>query len=302
MISRINPRQVEAFHKVILTGGITQAASIMNITQPAVSRLIKDFEYALNLKLFKREGRSLEPREEALRLFCEVGRLYFGLDHIARTAEEIRQSKSRVLRIGAVSALATLCTETILPPLLRTNSELSLFMEVENTTTIIDMVLSNQYDVGFIHGRPQLGGLKADLLGVAKSVAVLSPNHPLADTTVLTLANLTQYRAILPCLKTVMREQLSQQLIQHNYKFHSLIETSLSKCCAMAANGLGIGIVDLITAMTSSARIIVKPIEPAIEVSWLAIFPLKNTRGLMVEHIVNHMREIVSNFTAPEYG
>ncbi|MCL6408690.1 LysR family transcriptional regulator, partial [Dickeya dadantii] len=56
---RINPRQVEAFHKVILTGGITAAANMMYITQPAVSRLIKDFEDALNLKLFDRDGRGL---------------------------------------------------------------------------------------------------------------------------------------------------------------------------------------------------------------------------------------------------
>ncbi|GAB7212463.1 hypothetical protein OS31_39730 [Dickeya oryzae] len=118
-MSRINLRQVEAFHKVILTGGITQAANIMNITQPAVSRLIKDFEYAVKLKLFDRDGRGLEPREEALKLFREIERLYLGLDHILRVADDIRHAKGSVLRIGAVSALANLCTERIFPSMLK---------------------------------------------------------------------------------------------------------------------------------------------------------------------------------------
>ncbi|WP_281406794.1 LysR family transcriptional regulator [Phyllobacterium endophyticum] len=38
-------RRVEAFDAVMLTGQMTIAAKLMSITQPAVSRLIRDFEY-----------------------------------------------------------------------------------------------------------------------------------------------------------------------------------------------------------------------------------------------------------------
>src|SRR5471030_2522228 len=93
-MTKINPRQVEAFHKVILTGSITAAANMMNITQPAVSRLIRDFEYAVDLKLFDRDGRGLIPRDDAIKLYREVERLYLGLEHISRIAEEIRHSKA----------------------------------------------------------------------------------------------------------------------------------------------------------------------------------------------------------------
>ncbi|MGB5839392.1 MAG: LysR family transcriptional regulator, partial [Brucella anthropi] len=40
----MNLRQVEAFRTVMLTGKMTAAAELMSITQPAVSRLIRDFE------------------------------------------------------------------------------------------------------------------------------------------------------------------------------------------------------------------------------------------------------------------
>ncbi|PIJ51170.1 LysR family transcriptional regulator [Erwinia sp. OLTSP20] len=301
-MSRINPRQVEAFHKVILTGGITQAANMMNITQPAVSRLIKDFEYALNLKLFDRDGRGLEPREEALKLFREVERIYLGLDHIARIADDIRQSRNSVLRVGAVSALSALCTESILPSLLRNNPELSLFMDVESTTSIIDMVLSNQYDVGFIYGRPTLKGLRADLLGVSQAVAVMAIDHPLSQQPKITLQDLTRYRAILPGRKTVMRERLAQLHSEADLTLFSPIETSLVQCCNLAAAGLGIAVVDIVTAKTSPSEIVMKPFEPLIEVAWLAIFPPQHGRSMVVEQLVEKMREKLAMLERPAFN
>ena len=62
---RLNQRQVEAFRAVMVTGGITSAAQLMNVTQPAVSRLIRDLQVAVGLRLFERVGTRLLPTSEA---------------------------------------------------------------------------------------------------------------------------------------------------------------------------------------------------------------------------------------------
>lgn len=90
---RLHPRQVEAFRGIMLTGSITLAAQMMNVTQPAVSRLIRDFEIAVDLRLFDRDGRRLVARAEAIRLYREVERFYLGLDHIGAIADDIRGSR-----------------------------------------------------------------------------------------------------------------------------------------------------------------------------------------------------------------
>ncbi|WJV55296.1 LysR family transcriptional regulator [Prodigiosinella aquatilis] len=293
-MQRINLRQVEAFHKVILTGGITQAANIMNITQPAVSRLIKDFEYSVNLKLFDRHGRGLEPREEALKLFREIERLYMGVDHIAHIADDIRHAKGGVLRIGAVSALSNLCTRYIFPTLLQQHPDISLFMDVESTVSITDMVMSSQYDVGFINGTRAIKGLRAELLGVTQAVAVISPQHELAHADQITLDDLTRHRAILPGRKTVLRGQLAKLISAEDRVLHCPIETSLRHCCAMASSCLGIGIVDSITAHTNESNILIKPFEPKIDVAYLAIFPPQSAKSLLVEAIIEDMKKLIT--------
>ena len=47
----LNPRQLEAFRAVMLTGGMTAAAEMIRVTQPAMSRLIRDLQRSLDLKL-----------------------------------------------------------------------------------------------------------------------------------------------------------------------------------------------------------------------------------------------------------
>jgi len=293
---KINPRQVEAFHKVILTGGITAAANMMNITQPAVSRLIRDFEYAIDLKLFDRDGRGLIPRDDAIKLYREVERLYLGLEHISRIVDEIRHSKGSVLRIGSVAALSPLCVEHVLPPLIEEIADISLFLDIESTTHIMDVVTGNQYDVGFIFGKPDVKGLEAEMLATAKAVAVMSPRHPLAKQDVVTAMDLTRYRPIIPGRKTPLREQLDQVMSRLDLYMNNPIETSLNNCCIMAGNNLGIGIVDYITARNHKSDIVLKPFTPDISIAYLAVFPPQIPKSRLVEHITKEMKTLIEGY------
>ncbi|MBH5388541.1 methyl-accepting chemotaxis protein [Bradyrhizobium diversitatis] len=106
---QMNPRQIEAFRAVMLTGSMSVAAEMLKITQPAVSRLIKDLEADMKLLLFRREGNRLVPSHEATILFTEVDRFYVGMDRIAKIANELRHAKVGSLRIASIGALSLSC-------------------------------------------------------------------------------------------------------------------------------------------------------------------------------------------------
>ncbi|KHN54451.1 LysR family transcriptional regulator [Pectobacterium fontis] len=291
---RINPRQVEAFHKVILTGGITAAANMMYITQPAVSRLIKDFEDALDLKLFDRDGRGLIPRAEAMKLYREVERLYLGLEHIGLIADEIRHAKGSILRIAAVQPLSFLCSDQVLPTLLTKYPNVSLFLDIESSSHITNAITENHYDVGFIFGQTSIKGLEAEPLAETRAVAVLAVNHPLTTADEITLADLANTRAILPGRTTPLRAQIDIATRREQIYLHNPIETSMVNGCVLAARNVGIGVVDFITAQNSPSPVIIKPFNPDIKMAYCAVYAPQNPRSQVVNHITQVMKEKIA--------
>src|SRR6201994_2843499 len=104
-MARINSRQVEAFRATMLTGSVTEAAALMKVTQPAVSRLLRDLQALLKMELFERRGTGLVPTAAAMALYTEVERSFVGLERITAAAEEIRYRRIGALKVAALPAL-----------------------------------------------------------------------------------------------------------------------------------------------------------------------------------------------------
>ena len=96
---KITFRQIDAFQTLIVSGTVTKTASLLGISQPAVSRLISDLEKTVGFKLFNRSGRKLEATLEA-RLFAEeVTQSMSGLKRIEQAAQNIRDFNHVQLRL-----------------------------------------------------------------------------------------------------------------------------------------------------------------------------------------------------------
>ena len=101
----LTSRMIEAFRAVILNGSMSKAAGFMNISQPAVSRLIKDLELEVGFSLFeRRQGRVIANRE-ALSFYEEIHRSFVGMDRITKAAEKIKNQETGILRIACMPAV-----------------------------------------------------------------------------------------------------------------------------------------------------------------------------------------------------
>src|SRR6516225_4681588 len=195
---RLKPRQVEAFRFVMMTGAITAAAEAMNVTQPAVSRLIRDLEEAVALALFERQGVRLVPTLEAMHWYREVERLYLGLDQLAQAADDIRRHKNIVLRIASVTSLIRPYLHRAIVEVVGDRFDLPLVIDVENSRHIWDMVENHRYDLGFVFGSPRASNKMAVPLHSSQAVAAVAPGHRLAPRDVITPADLKDERVLMP--------------------------------------------------------------------------------------------------------
>lgn len=279
----------------MLTGGITPAAEMMNVTQPAVSRLIRDLESTIGLKLFEREGGRLTPSSEAVLLFREVERSYIGLDQIAQAADDIRAHKNIVLRIATVPSL-------VKPYLLRATSDalgrrtdLPLVIDVESTSHITEMISANHYDIGFVYGSPRSIGANAETLYTTRAVAVVAPGHELAGRDEVTAEDLCNFRALVPGRTTPLRVELDRILARRGLTAVSTVETSMLNCCYLAASGAGIAIVDPVTVTAADVRLVQKPFRPDIPISYLAIRPPQPAKIQIVDHLTREMVRLIAS-------
>src|SRR5437868_1521109 len=106
MPRQINLRQIEAFKAVIENGTVSRAAELLNVSQPAMSKLIAHLEFDTGLKLFDRVKGRLAPTAHAMRLYDEVGRIFAGVRQVENAVDAIRREEQGRLAVGVMPALS----------------------------------------------------------------------------------------------------------------------------------------------------------------------------------------------------
>jgi DNA-binding transcriptional LysR family regulator len=98
-------RHIEIFEAIRQAGSLTQAAALLNISQPAASKILAHAESQLGFKLFDRVKGRLVPTREAGILSPQIGQLSQDLAHIRRLAANLRQGRQGHLRVGCAPAI-----------------------------------------------------------------------------------------------------------------------------------------------------------------------------------------------------
>ena len=106
IIRRLNIRQLSAFCAVMEHGSISEAARILCISQPAVTKSIRLFEEELRIELFKRAGGRLYPSFEAQRLYPTAKKVFEIIAETAAVAQRLRNGQAGRLVIAAGFTLA----------------------------------------------------------------------------------------------------------------------------------------------------------------------------------------------------
>jgi DNA-binding transcriptional LysR family regulator len=104
-------RQLRAFLAVLDHGSLGRAAGQVNLSQPALSRLVHDMENRLGVKLFDRQSSGMTPTAYGEALVPHARLLLFEMGQATDTLDAMRGLRRGVLRIGAVAAVA----RTLLP-------------------------------------------------------------------------------------------------------------------------------------------------------------------------------------------
>ncbi len=297
-MAKVNPRQIEAFRALMMTASTTKAARMMSVTQPAVSRLVKDLQAGLALTLFEREGTRLTPTNEALALYAEVERSYVGLERIAQAAQEIRERRAGTLRIAGMPALANGFLPRFAGRFLSARPGVDIAMFGLMSHLVLDWVVSDQCDFGFAAGPIQHAAARSEVMPAVRYVAVVPEGHRLARRKVIRAKDYADesYIALGPTTPSKFRmdDLFSRESVPRRIR----AETPLSEiACAMVASGAGVSVVDPFTASEFATRgVAARRFEPVVEFQVTALFPAQRTLSAVAREFIAEFAVAIHEF------
>lgn len=287
----LNPRQLEAFHSVISAGSVTGAAQIMHITQPAVSRLIRDLENTLQLKLFERTGGRIVPTGEAWALYKEVEVSFAGLNRIMHFALNLR-SHGKTIVIGALPTLATSYVPDLVNRLTREIPGSRFSIRGLPSENVIDEISRGRCDIGLIGVPFDYGVNHIELLAPFNAVAIVPCGHPLAERPFLEPADFHGQPFAAMSGRILFGLSIERYFAHHGIKPLDRVETHLtSTACAMVATGNWLAIVDPHNAnKLKPLGFEIKALNPPIEIQFAMISPKVEQPLTQVKAILDRIR------------
>jgi Bacterial regulatory helix-turn-helix protein, lysR family/LysR substrate binding domain len=139
-------RHIEAMIALVQTGTVGRAAQRLRISQPAVSKILKNIEHETGLKLFERAMGKLSLTEEAMLLYDEMERVYDGIMRLGRFAEEIRTLRYGTLRIGVMPALSVGFIQDVVKGFLKDRPSIQVSVHSRSSQKVAERVIAGHLD------------------------------------------------------------------------------------------------------------------------------------------------------------
>ena len=181
---QIKQRHLEVFDAIIAAGSISRAAAQLNLSQPAVSIALANFEESIGFKLFQRDRGFFAPTREALLLQDDMAQGLLALSRVSQRISEIRAGSAGSVRIATNGAMAI----HFLPPLIaayqRDHSDVNIDILVRSSRQVAEWVSSRQIDIGLIDTPVPVAGLNATLFSL-ECVCVMHQDDPLSTKDII---------------------------------------------------------------------------------------------------------------------
>ncbi|EGT5760035.1 LysR family transcriptional regulator [Cronobacter sakazakii] len=286
-------RHIEIFHAVMTAGNLTEAAALLRTSQPTVSRELARFEKLIGLSLFTRSRGRLHPTVQGLRLFEEVQRSWYGLDRIISAAESLRQFRQGELSIACLPVFSQSLLPLVLKPFLDSYPDVSLNIVPQESPLLEEWLSAQRHDLGITENTATPVGTERLTLLTLNEVCVLPAGHTLADKPQLTPQDFAGENYISLSRTDSYRQLLDSLFQEHNVQRRMVLEThSAASVCAMVRAGVGVSIVNPLTALDYAATgIVVRRFSVAVPFTVSLIRPLHRPASALVDAFSQHLQQ-----------
>jgi DNA-binding transcriptional LysR family regulator len=297
----MNIKALRAFRAIVTEGSVVGASRAMNLSQPAVSRLLALLEAELRLPLFHRVRRRMILTEEGRAFVREAGRILANLDEIPRIADEIRSSRVKRLRVVTMprAALSVVCPAVA--NLTREHPDVEISLDLRTRRDLELWIGGKEYDIGFGNVPVLHPSVRSIPLVRVRLELLLPVGHPLSRRERLTVEDLAGEAVIAQFPGLLLRKQMDELFHASEMHISYRLQTSSSQMAShLVANGAGVTIIDRLSAATLDPReVVLRPLDPERWVSFGVILPKNDETEPLTELMIEYLRREIDDQLVP---
>ena len=292
---RVSHRHIEVFRAVMLAGGVTGAARLLFTSQPTVSRELARLESLLGYALFERVQGRLRATARALSLWTEVQRSWQGLDHVIEHALALNEPSQTSISVLSMPALSHALLPGALARLQAQQGPMSVSVATQDGPLLQEWMSAQRFDLGLTEQGDAPPGTRAIALPALDEVAVLPAHHPLAAKAKLQPSDFADQAFVSLARDDLYRQQIDAVFTRAKVERKLLLEThSAIAVCAMVQHGLGVAIVNPLTAHACKGpQLVVRPLTFSIPFQVYALLPLHRPAVSGVDALLDALRSEV---------
>jgi len=226
-------------------GTLTAAAEKMNLSQPAVSRLIQLLEQEFCVQLFYRDRKSLQPTPEAEQFYSEAYRVVSAIDEFPAVFSQITARSDFPLRIICHPRMVNGLVVPAIALLSERRPDIRVKLDVHPRRELGRRIVTDGFDVGVFTVPIHVENVTLASRRTTELQVLLAKNHPFAQRRFLTVDDLKDEAYIALNRELVIRQSIDRSLMKQGDALKVEHEVSVTAAAhRMAVRGIGFTLTD----------------------------------------------------------
>ena len=207
--ARLKTRQLLLVVALSEEGNIHRAAQVLNMTQPAASKLLKDLEDVLGVQLFERLPRGMRPTWYGDTMIRHARAALSSLNQAHDELQAAKNGQFGQVNLGSITAPGLALLPPTVAAVKQAHPNLHITIQIEPSNVLIERLNRGTLDllVGRLSAEHDKADLRYEVITDEPVCAVVRPGHALLTQAKLELASILDFGWIVPPSGSVLRHK-----------------------------------------------------------------------------------------------
>jgi len=213
--ARVKFRHLQTFVEVARQKSVMKAADLLHVSQPAVTKTIRELEEVLGVSVFERDGRGIKITRYGEAFLRHAGAALTALRQGLDSVSQERSGDGPPVRIGALPTVSTRIMPQAMANFLKEETGSRIKIVTGENAVLLEQLRVGDLDlvVGRLAAPEQMKGFSFEHLYSEQVVFAVRSGHPLLLAQQPVFDNLGVYPVLMPTRASIIRPFVERFLI-----------------------------------------------------------------------------------------